>query len=76
MFADVPHLIKLIRNNFIDSCFYLKDGSFISDSCIREMLTATKTEYGLAYKLSEIHLNVSGQQRQRVKYATQLLSNT
>ena len=76
VFADVPHLIKLIRNNLVDSGFYLKDGSFISDACIREMLTATKTEYGLAYKLSEMHLNVSGHQRQRVKFATQLLSNT
>lgn len=76
VFADVPHLIKLIRNNFLDSGFYMKNGNYVSDSCIREMLTATKTEYGLAHKLSELHLNVSGQQRQRVKYAAQLLSNS
>ena len=31
-------------------------------------------EYGLAYKVTETHLNVSGQQR--VKYASQLLSKT
>lgn len=76
VFADVPHMIKLIRNNFLDSGFYLHDGSFISDSCIREMMTASKTEYGLAYKLNEMHVNVWGQQRQRVKYAVQLLSKT
>ena len=31
-------------------------------------------EYGLAYKVTETHLNVRGQQR--VKYASQLLSKT
>ena len=36
----------------------------------------TKSEYGLAYKVTEAHLNVRGQQRQRVKYASQLLSMT
>lgn len=75
-FADAPHMIKLIRNNFIDSGFVMKDGTNVSDQSIREMLLNTKSEYGLAYKLSEVHLNVSGMQRQRVKYAAQLLSKT
>ena len=44
--------------------------------CVREMLAKTKTEYGLAYKLSETHVNVSGQQKQRVKYSVQLLSKS
>lgn len=76
VFADVPHLIKLIRNNLLDSGFVLENGDIVSVKCIREMLGKTKTEYGLAYKVSDIHLNVSGQQRQRVKYATQLLSKS
>ena len=40
----------------------------------REMLSATKTEYAIAHKISEGRLNVFGQQRQRVKYAAHLLS--
>ena len=76
LFADVPHLLKLIRNNFIDYGFCLGDGSYISDASIREMLSATKTEYALAHKVSEGHLNVIGQQRQRVKYAAHLLSES
>ena len=36
------------------------------------MLSKTKTEYGLAYKLHETHLNVSGFQRQCVRKATEL----
>ena len=35
-----------------------------------------RTMYGLAYKVTETHLNVRGQQRQRVIYASQLLSKT
>lgn len=76
IFADAPHMIKLIRNNFINSGFFLKNEDFVSDACIREMLMKTKTEYGLAYKLDETHLNVSGHQRQRVKFAVQLLSKS
>lgn len=76
LFADVPHMIKLIRNNLLDSGFVLENGDTVSDECIREMLVKTKTEYGLAYKVSDVHLNVVGQQRQRVKYATQLLSKS
>lgn len=76
VFADVPHLIKLIRNNLVDSGFFLQDGNFVSDASIREIIVKTKTEYGLAYKLNEMHLNVRGNQRQRVKYAVQLLSQS
>lgn len=76
VFADVPHLLKLIRNNFIDYGFSLKNGSYISDTSIREMLSGTRTEYALAHKISEADLNVVGQQRQRVKHAAHLLSES
>lgn len=66
----------MIRNNFLDSGFYLQDGSFVNDSCIREMMTASKTEYGLAYKSNEMHVNIEGPQRQRVMYAVQLMSKS
>lgn len=71
MFADVPHLVKLIRNNFIG--FEFRNGEHVSDSAIREMLTLKKTDYCFAHKISEIHLNLGGQQRQWVKYAGHLL---
>ncbi len=66
----------MIRNNFLDSGFCLQDGSFVNDSCIREMMTASKTEYGLAYKSNEMHVNIEGPQRQRVMYAVQLMSKS
>lgn len=74
--ADVPHIMKLIRNNFIDSGFILHTGERVSDCAIREMMSMQKTELSLAHRINEIHLNVQGQQRQRVKYATQLLSES
>ena len=76
IFADVPHLIELVRNNFLDSGFVLDNGNCVTAESIHEMLAKAKIENGLAYKISEIHLNVHGQKRQRVKYATQLLSKT
>lgn len=48
----------------------------MNDSCIREMMTASKTEYGLAYKSNEMHVNIEGPQRQRVMYAVQLMSKS
>ncbi len=66
----------MIRNNFLDSGFYLQDESFVNDSCIREMMTTSKTEYGLAYKSNEMHVNIEGPQRQRVMYAVQLMSKS
>lgn len=76
VFADAPHLIKLVRNNFLDSGFFLSNGDHVSPESIYEMLKHSKTEYALAYKLNETHLNVTGPQRQRVKYAVQLLSKS
>ena len=76
VFADVPHSIKLIRNNFIDSGFYLENGSLISVKSIKEMVGKVGSEYGLAYKLNEMHVNVEGPQRQRVMYAVQLMSKS
>lgn len=75
VFADAPHLIKLIRNNFLDSGFHL-NCKYAADRFIREMMSATKTEYSLHHKLSEQHLNVCGPQRRKVKYAVQLLSGS
>ncbi|KAF0727821.1 Uncharacterized protein FWK35_00033891, partial [Aphis craccivora] len=46
MFADVPHLMKLVWNHFIDSGFVLPNNKYI------------------------------GKQRQNVKLATQILSNS
>ena len=76
VFADVPHLIKLARNHFIDKGFVLPEDVYIGKQIIEQYLKVSKpSDFKLAYKLSEQHLNVTGSLRQNVKLAAQLFSN-
>ena len=75
VFADVPHLIKLIRNNFVDHGF-LHNDSLISKAPIVELINNQKGDFRMAYKISNYHLNVSGCERMKVKPAVQLMSNS
>lgn len=54
----------------------MNNGDKVSATSIHEMLSKPKSEYGLAYKLNDTHLGLTGQERQRVKYAAQLLSRS
>lgn len=77
VFADVPHLIKLIRNNFIDHGFLI-NGNLIDKSIIEELISVTneKSELSIAYKISAENLSVKNAGRQKVKLATKLFSHT
>lgn len=74
-FADVPHLLKLARNNLLDSGFTINDSN-INKKCLEELLTLNAGELKIAHKLSQAHLDVKGSQRQNVKLAAQVFSNT
>lgn len=78
VFADVPHLIKLIRNNFVDHDGFILDGQIISKGIIEELISKTndKSDLSIAYKISLTNLNVKGAERQKVKLATKLFSHT
>lgn len=77
VFADVPHLLKLIRNNFVDYGFMI-DGKVINKSVIEELLGKTneKSELSIAYKISTENLMVKNAGRQKVKLAAKLFSHT
>lgn len=76
VFADVPHLIKLIRNHFVDHGFIL-NGKEINKSVIEKLVEITeKHDLSIAYKISKENLNVVGIGRQKVKLATKLFSHT
>lgn len=75
-FADAPHLLKLLRNWFLDSGFVLKDGTKICKDCVRDLIEATRSEINSCLKLSPLHINVEKTQRQNAKLAAQLFSNT
>jgi len=70
VFADVPHLLKLARNHFIGKGIILpgnmRGGRQIAEDYLK---ATTNSDFKLAYKLSERHLNVSGTLRQNVKLA-------
>lgn len=75
-FADVPHVLKLLRNWFIDTGFVLQDGTIINKDPVKSLLENTRSEINSCYKLTPLHLNCERAQRQNVKLAAQLFSNT
>lgn len=76
VFADVPHLLKLIRNNFVDYGFVINNNE-INVNIIDKLLQFTgKSELSIAHKITHASVHVVGAQRQKVKYASKLFSRT
>lgn len=75
VFIDPPHLLKLLRNYFLDSGLHVND-HFITSMALERLLEINSGDLKIAYKLSETHLHVQGPQRQNVKLATQVFSST
>lgn len=75
MFADVPHLLKLIRNWLIDTGFVLESGDFVNKVPLQALLKINTTEINVCHNLSDIHINCAKFQRQNVRLAAQLLSH-
>lgn len=73
-YADVPHLLKLARNNLFDSGFAIEK-DYINKNCLEELLAINVGDLKIAHKLSRAHLDVKGTQRQNVKMAAQIFSN-
>lgn len=76
MFADVPHLLKLVRNHLLDSGFVLPNQTYIGKQVLQEVVGLNKGDLSCVYKVTDLHLNVVGSQRQNVKLAAQVLSNS
>ena len=75
--ADACHLLKNVRNHLLDNGFKLKDGSKITQKPLISLISNVDTgEFRCTHKLQMIHLNCKSSERQRVFYATQLLSNS
>ena len=66
VFADPPHLLKLFRNHFFDSGFYV-DSKHLEKGVLEELLTfSDKKDYKLNHNLKQEHLDVKYSKRQRV----------
>lgn len=44
VFADAPHLVKLIRNNFLDYGFQMANGNVVDSKCVRELVQESKSD--------------------------------
>ena len=75
VFNDPPHLLKLLRNNFIDSGFYY-DNILLTKECLEQMISYNTRDLKIPFKLEQKHLDAKGAERQRVSLAAQVFSNT
>lgn len=75
VFADVPHLIKLVRNHLLDQGFDI-NGKKIDKTCFQILADCSISDLRIAHKLTKFHLEVKGSERQKVRPAVQLLSNS
>ena len=73
----IPHIIKLLRNHLLSQGFVLANGISFGKKELEILYDKIlKTDLNPAKKLSFAHINVSGQDKQKVFLATQLLSQT
>lgn len=76
VFADVPHLIKLIRKCFVNDGFLI-NGVEINKKTIEELLHLTVVgDLTITNKIAKENLNVRGSERQKVKLASTFFSHT
>jgi len=73
-FADVPHLLKLVRNHLLDYELHLSDGRMISRASLDALVEIQTGQLKVGWKLSKALLNFKGSERQNVKAAAKVLS--
>lgn len=73
VFPDVPHCIKNLRNHCLDHILCIKEDNdnitFLKKEHFEQLLCNDQNDFKLCPKLSYLHLNCTGNDRQRVKYA-------
>lgn len=75
-FADTPHLLKLLRNHFLDTGF-ISYGNYIGPKPVSKLLDLQGLDLGIAYKITPEHFPCKGStKRQKVKLAAQVFSNS
>jgi hypothetical protein len=75
-FFDIPHLLKLIRNHFIDDGFVLPSGTVVSKLDMISLLDKLGREVTIAFKLTDRHVHCQQAERQKVRLAAQLFSRS
>jgi hypothetical protein len=75
-FYDVPHLLKLVRNNLINHGFRLSSGTVINKAMLQRLFDKLTGEVRMAPKLTIDLINVKNQDRMKVYKAARLLSSS
>lgn len=75
VFGDTPHMLKLIRNNWLDRGYQLKDGICFQKHHLEEIIKKTDAEISSGYHLLPLTIHCSGNERQNVGLAKNLLSH-
>jgi len=75
MFADAPHLLKLVRNWLLDTGYLLKDNIIITKQPLQALVNLTNSEVNPCWKINQSHIDCEKTRRQVVRMAAELLSN-
>lgn len=75
VFNDAPHLLKLVRNHFIDYGFII-DEQVVSKECVEEAISLNDKDLKVVFKITQESLDVRGSNRQKVSTAAKLFSKT
>jgi hypothetical protein len=75
-FFDVPHLLKLLRNNLLKHGFILPSGVVINKPMLLRLIKSLQGEVRMAPKLTLDLVEVKDQDLQRVYKAARLISRT
>ncbi len=75
VFADIPHMLKLLRNHFLDSGLVLPSGTRFVKEDLRRIMDVDNGELRLQHKVKDIHFTCHHSQRQNVALAAQLFSH-
>jgi len=62
VFADAPHLLKLLRNHFLDEGFNIDD-RLIDKKCIQKVLAINVKDLKVAFAISQYYLDVKESER-------------
>lgn len=76
-FADAPHVLKLIRNWFLDTGFQFSDGRLVKKDPVVTLVNMEESQdLKICHKITKTHLTVQKADRQNVRKACELLSHT
>ena len=69
-------MLNVLRNHVIDEGIYINSQKYLSKKLYENVLHLDNNELKICHKISQGHLTVRGSERQNVRKAAQLFSNT